>query len=309
MSIETLQSLSMRAIHAQGATEAGGANTRRIDLDSSLNGCDDMLAHGGVARLEVTEVFRSVLREIVASAHGAGADLGHMRAALERRQRELLDPLERMALRAVLCGMAEQFEETRIIATPITPFAGHPSAGIPSLLSRLAQAETDALLDPLTHLANRRAFERQAQALQCRRGSLAGCALLFIDVDHFKRINDCHGHEVGDRVLGGVAELLRETSDVRSMVARFGGDEFVVLLTNTTEQVARDAGEELRRVVAQHSVRIRGGVELRVTVSIGIAMAGEREAIHALVSRADAAMYRSKRNGRDCMTWAMPPSP
>lgn len=268
-----------------------------------------MLAHGGVARLEVAEVFRSVLREVLASAHSAGADLVRMRATLERRQDELIDPLERMALRAVLCGMAEQLEETRIIATPLTQIASNSSAGILSLLSRLAQAETDALLDPLTHLANRRAFERQVQALQFQRGSLAGCALLFIDVDRFKRINDCHGHEVGDRVLCGVAELLRETSDVRSIVARFGGEEFVVLLTDTTEQAARELGEKLRRVVAKYSVRIRGGIELRVTVSIGIAMAGEREAIAALVSRADAAMYRSKRNGRDCMTWAVAPSP
>jgi diguanylate cyclase (GGDEF)-like protein len=268
-----------------------------------------MLAHGGVVHLEVADVFRAVLREILAGAHSAGADLRHMRATLERRQHELIDPLERMALRAVLCGMTEETQQTHIIATPLGHRAIHSSATLLNLMSRLAQAETDALLDPLTHLPNRRAFEREVQALQCRRCSLAGCALLFIDVDHFKRINDRHGHEVGDRVLCAVSALLRETIDTPNIVARFGGEEFVVLLTHTTAHDARAVGEELRRALAMHAVSVRGGLELRVTISIGIAMAGEREGIAALISRADAAMYRAKRNGRDCMTWAVSPPP
>jgi diguanylate cyclase (GGDEF)-like protein len=90
-------------------------------------------------------------------------------------------------------------------------------------MSRIVQAETDALLDPLTRLANRRAFEREVQALQYRRASLAGCAVLFVDLDHFKCINDLYGHEVGDRVLCSVADLLRNNVGVTDTVARFGG--------------------------------------------------------------------------------------
>jgi diguanylate cyclase (GGDEF)-like protein len=127
---------------------------------------------------------------------------------------------------------------------------------------------------------------------------------LFIDIDHFKCINDHHGHEVGDRVLCAVADLLRANVGPNDMAARFGGEEFVVLLPNTTSDGAQELGEALRRIVSSHAVQIRGGIELSVTLSIGIAMAGDREGIVALVSRADAAMYRAKHNGRDRTIWA-----
>jgi diguanylate cyclase (GGDEF)-like protein len=262
-----------------------------------------MRGPGATVRLEVADLFRSVLREILAGARSAGADLARMRATLERRQHELIDPIERMALRAVLCGMTEEAQQA-LISSSLPHDPAGPTAPLLNLMTRIVQAETDALLDPLTRLGNRRAFEREVQALQCRRGSLAGCAALFIDIDHFKCINDHHGHEVGDRVLCGVAELLRVHIGPTDMVARFGGEEFVVLLTNTTSDGALEMAETLRTIVAGHAVQIRGGIELRVTLSIGIAMAGERESIAALVSRADAAMYRAKHNGRDRTTWA-----
>jgi diguanylate cyclase (GGDEF)-like protein len=82
----------------------------------------------------------------------------------------------------------------------------------------------------------------------------------------------------------------------------------VVVLTDSTAERARHVAEALRRAIAAHPVHIRGGIELRVTLSIGIALAHEREGIAALISRADAAMYRAKHNGRDCMTWAATPS-
>jgi len=268
-----------------------------------------MRGHAATVGLEVADVFQSVLREILASAHIAGADLSRMRATLERRQRELIDPLERMALRAVLCGMSEEEQQARLIASPLTPEPTRSAVPLLNLMSRIVRAETDALLDPLTRLANRRAFEREVHALQFRRGSLGGCAVLFIDIDHFKRINDRYGHEVGDRVLCGVADLLRANVSANDIAARFGGEEFVVLLTDTPANGARLVGEALRRAVAGHVVHSRGGIDLNVTISIGIAIAGEREDIVALISRADAAMYRAKRNGRDCMTWAATPPP
>jgi diguanylate cyclase (GGDEF)-like protein len=264
---------------------------------------------GATVRLEVADLFRSVLREILAGACSAGADLARMRAALERRQHELIDPVQRMALRAVVCGMLEDAEQARVMPKPPAQEPARPAAPLLSLMSRIVQAETDALLDPLTRVANRRAFDRAVQALQYRRASLAGCAVLFVDLDHFKRINDRHGHDIGDRVLRGVADRLRANISADDMIARFGGEEFVVLLTDITPDGAHAVAERLRSAIAREAIDLGAGSQLNVTLSIGIAMAGEREGIEALISRADAAMYRAKRSGRDRMTWASSPAP
>jgi diguanylate cyclase len=174
-----------------------------------------------------------------------------------------------------------------------------------TLRARLTKAETDALVDPLTGLSNRRGFERDVQTLQEARGSLASCAVLFIDIDHFKSINDLHGHALGDCVLRTVGSLIREGIKGRDLAARLGGEEFVVLLTDTTIAGAWVVGEQLRDATARCCVRREDGLQIeRVTMSIGVAMADVDEAVATLIERADAAMYRAKRNGRDCMTCA-----
>jgi diguanylate cyclase len=176
---------------------------------------------------------------------------------------------------------------------------------IQTLRTRLRQAQADAYTDTLTGLANRRGFEHAVQTLQDTRGSLASCAVLFIDIDHFKSINDSHGHAFGDRVLRRVGELIRESIKGRDIAARLGGEEFVVLLTDTTIAGAWVVGEQLRDATARCGVRRQDGLPMEhVTVSIGVAMADADEAVATLVERADAAMYRAKRNGRDRITCA-----
>jgi diguanylate cyclase len=250
-------------------------------------------------------VLSSILHEIVRGARSAGADLGRLKAMLEQRQQELGGALEQMALRAVVSSLIGDTQEARSATMDLMDRMDHNARELLSLRSRLIEAEADALIDPLTKLANRRGFERDVAGLQRVRGSLDECALLFIDIDHFKRMNDAYGHMLGDKVLCAVGELIRQSIKGRDLAARLGGEEFVVLLTATTMSGARAVGEQIRQAIARCTVRRKDGEALdRVTVSVGIARAEANETIATLIERADQGMYAAKRRGRDCVACA-----
>ncbi len=156
-----------------------------------------------------------------------------------------------------------------------------------------------ALHDPLTGLPNRVLFtDRLEQALERVRrhpGSLA--AILFIDVDHFKQVNDTLGHQAGDDLLIGIATRLREAVRPTDTVARFGGDEFGLLLEEiASERVAIATAERVAAGFARPFV-LDAGSQF-VTVSIGIAIADDHQDAQAMLQDADAAMYRAKQRGR-----------
>lgn len=163
-----------------------------------------------------------------------------------------------------------------------------------------AELEQLATLDPLTGAWNRRAMlEQCARALGLDRRHRRPSALLLLDADHFKRVNDTYGHEAGDAVLRELVRRMREVLRHEDLVGRLGGEEFVALLPGTPEQGAAEVAERLREAVARENFFCRGE-EIPLTVSIGVAEREVGEAdIAALVQRADRAMYAAKRAGRD----------
>ena len=144
--------------------------------------------------------------------------------------------------------------------------------------------------DPLTGLANRRAF---SAALETGLNAGRACCVAIIDIDHFKVVNDVHGHLVGDRVLEDVAVQLRAASGGHGTIARYGGEEFVWLLPDMPAAQARLQCEYLREAVHYASE------SLPVTISIGLAAWNREEPLASLMHRADQALYAAKRNGRD----------
>ncbi|MGR3436495.1 MAG: diguanylate cyclase, partial [Shimia sp.] len=158
-----------------------------------------------------------------------------------------------------------------------------------------------AVTDPLTGLHNRR-YARTAlarlEAAARRRG--APFAVMLLDLDHFKAINDRHGHAVGDRVLIDFAALLRGGTRSQDVVARIGGEEFLVAMPDTTLDEAAEAADRL--CAETRGTRFADGVAL--SVSVGLALAGDAEALDhdTLLERADAALYDAKAKGRDCVT-------
>ncbi|WP_139092969.1 MULTISPECIES: GGDEF domain-containing protein [Pseudomonas] len=156
-----------------------------------------------------------------------------------------------------------------------------------------------ATLDPLTNALNRRAFQAQAErelARSARYGTPLSLAVL--DLDHFKRINDQHGHAAGDQVLSRFSELCRQQARSTDLFARFGGEEFVFLLPNTDATAARHFFERLREILQHFSLEVEGEV-LRVTASIGLVSADSASDLAELLEQADRALYRAKANGRN----------
>ena len=159
-------------------------------------------------------------------------------------------------------------------------------------------AETSASTDPLTGLPNRRYFEEFSTLLSGRRRAGDAVAVLMIDIDKFKGLNDTYGHPAGDQVLRQVAGAITAAVRDQDVPARIGGEEFAVLLRNPGPEVALEVGERVRRAVRDldlGEIGVSG-----VSVSVGVANAtGPDEPIHALVDRADRALLRAKRAGRD----------
>jgi diguanylate cyclase (GGDEF)-like protein len=172
------------------------------------------------------------------------------------------------------------------------------------------ERERDALLDILnrqvrldflTGLPNRRGFEEGARnilSLGRRHGTATSLALL--DVDFFKKINDTHGHAVGDEVLKSVAETCRKACREGDVVARYGGEEFAVLMPYCDAGGARGRAETIRKALEAALVPLEDGRSVQVTASLGVAEVGPEEGgLDLAFTRADEALYRAKAKGRN----------
>lgn len=165
------------------------------------------------------------------------------------------------------------------------------------LRHELAEARRQAVTDPLTGLANRRHFD---EALRKQLAEQRPTALIMVDLDHFKAVNDTHGHPAGDQVLCRLADILGEAAPQGAVAARFGGEEFSLMLDCGLLRDAMAMAEQIRGRIAQSPMELpEGGARINVTASFGVAMAypGERPA--QLIARADAALYEAKRGGRN----------
>jgi diguanylate cyclase (GGDEF)-like protein len=179
---------------------------------------------------------------------------------------------------------------------------GHRLAiAIGGLGSRIAEAHSEATTDRLTGLPNRPAiigtlFTEVERSVRYRRP----LSVAFADIDHFKTINDTYGHEAGDLVLRGVAEALRRNLRASDRVGRYGGEEFMVVLPETSVEEAATLADKLRQLVASEPQALPDGSTVNVTVSLGVTGGtGDRLRVDALVREADAAMYSAKALGRD----------
>lgn len=173
---------------------------------------------------------------------------------------------------------------------------------VASLRQRLNQAEKLASLDPLTSVANRRRFE-QFMSAEVEKSHESGTPLCLIltDIDHFKRVNDTFGHSAGDRVLKAFADLLSDSVRGGDLVARFGGEEFAVVLPSTPMGDAFGIAERIRNIF-----ELNGGPDEalvsefgRLTASFGVAEIRDGEPPSALIQRADQMLYEAKNNGRN----------
>lgn len=163
-----------------------------------------------------------------------------------------------------------------------------------SLLTRVLS------LDALTGLPGRRAMdERLTLAWQQSRREGRPAALAMMDLDHFKQVNDLHGHAAGDEVLRWIGAGARSHLRAHDLVFRYGGEEFVAFLADSTLDAALGTLERMRRVLEGSTLRLRSGGQLHITASFGLAACRDGESIVTTLVRADRALYEAKRRGRN----------
>jgi diguanylate cyclase len=173
---------------------------------------------------------------------------------------------------------------------------------VAQLRANLETVRREAQTDALTGIANRKELDRTLrQAIEEAHRTSQPLSLLMLDIDHFKQFNDNHGHQIGDQVLKLVARTLRESTKGRDLPARYGGEEFAIVLPMTAAENAMVVAEHVRKAVASKKIYRRSTEQNlgSITMSIGAATLREGEAMSELVHRADKALYRAKKNGRN----------
>ena len=242
----------------------------------------------------------AVLSEMVATLGG-----GSFNDQLDRSAERLHKIVDINDIRILKRRLTVEIETLkRLSADKRTQDLGHKayfSTEIERLQVRLAQSMEEASVDQLTRVSNRGRFERTAQQwIRAHRASGHPFVLALIDVDNFKTINDTFGHPEGDRVLVEIARTLGSTVRPTDLVARYGGDEFVVMLSQTTAAQSQD---RLRQIMTALNATVVGTADVtppvQLTLSIGLTDWAAEDEVADLVGRADQAMYDAKRAGKN----------
>ena len=279
------------------------ANKAALDDTAVTALYDEHIMPNDVAAVQrLNGALQKVMNGIAASASQTG-----VRAGLFGAQ---LDDLS-LALRSSdVATLTPQLDEARAGTAEMKQSADALQQQVAASQSEIARLRTDldrargeALLDPLTGLLNRKGFDQQVAAM-LREPASAGNqhCLVMLDIDHFKKVNDVHGHVMGDRVLQGLGEVLRQSlGGTGHAAARYGGEEFAIVLAHGTLAKARELAEQVRLRAKAMKIRNRNTQEVLFTITIsgGVSALQAGDDAPSLVARADAALYASKHAGRD----------
>jgi diguanylate cyclase len=250
--------------------------------------------------------LRKLLEDTATGAASAQSAAVHFTHTLEDVFKELEQPTDAVALKRMVAELLSHAQSMHLITSGFSQKLATNGAEVATVIERLERAQTEPLRDPLTGLNNRHGFQRAADGLGTSLSNLNGVALLAADIDHFKKINDTHGHVIGDKVLLKIAEILRTHIKAQDIASRLGGDEFAILLPGMSLSAAAALAEQIRMSVARTLISRLDGVEYvgQVSLSIGLALGEKDDTLESLRHRADAAMYRAKDAGRNRVSLA-----
>ena len=260
--------------------------------------------------IQVLEALQAQLHDAVdgvstlaVNAHVEAKDYGR---TLEAFGGQLAPNLGIETLRRIVGALAAETQRKQQSNELLTERLDASQRDFRDLMSQLHVVQNEAMQDPLTGLQNRRGFQRFVDQMAAESAEgLVGTSLLLADIDHFKRVNDQHGHLIGDKVLQLVAQLLQAMVKGSDLAVRFGGEEFAIVLPHTAAAGAMTVAEQIRKAVAKSRIR-RGeqAVVCDITISLGVCTYREGESVSDWIARCDLALYQSKRLGRNRVTLA-----
>lgn len=275
----------------------------------------DRFFAGDIVSAQVMIAGEQIARElsgVMAILESAGDRTGNYGALLNRTVNHLQEGVDARGLQDLVSGLTMATQEMAEHNKRLSAQLAESSTEITGLRENLAQARAESLSDGLTGLANRRYFDEVLRMrLEESANSGAPLTLLMCDIDFFKRFNDTWGHQTGDQVIRFVASALKTEALPDQLVARYGGEEFAVVLPRKNLAAGMLFAENVRRRVESKKLHRKSTAEDlgRVTISLGVAELAPGEGATQLVERADAALYASKRGGRNRATQAAAPSP
>ncbi|MGC9386300.1 MAG: GGDEF domain-containing protein [Hydrogenovibrio sp.] len=249
-----------------------------------------------------SDEFSSIINQLVLFIENWVTQSKHKNQTLEtqlshidalRQPEEILQHLKQ----DILPTIQNYQQETLALQVQIEETSGE----IKQLKKELDKATAIAKTDELTNIPNRRGFnEIMEKVMQEANDNQSSFALLLLDLDYFKNINDSFGHLVGDSILRYLAKSLHNETKGRDHIARIGGEEFVVILPNTGYDAARKVGNSIREKIAARPLYVKGDKKpIKLTLSIGVAMYQLNETLDTLFDRADKSLYLAKSSGRN----------
>jgi diguanylate cyclase len=266
----------------------------------------DLHARYVVARdMEVLNRLQRKLRDLLGEAAQTAAtaleDSGQFEATLRDTRSRLTGAVSLESVHTIIAELALETTRMQSATEAVHERLESRAREVEQLTRQLEQAKSEALLDPLTGLKNRRGFEIAVKELGAAASPFSGAALVLADIDHFKQINDRHGHLLGDKIIKAIGQTLLANIKGRDIAARPGGDEFVILLQQTPLAGAHALAEQIRTAVAAGRIRRADSKEQpgSVTLSIGVAIGTGDDTLESMLARADAALYAAKRAGRN----------
>lgn len=251
---------------------------------------------------DVGSSISDMIDAVMTKLDKAGKDAGEYGRTLSAASGELDGAQNPQAVSKMIDRLVGATKAMEVRTKALETELQRSSAQVSELKVQLDTVRKESRIDPLTGIANRKAFDLELQAaLEDARQTGTSVALLMCDIDHFKRFNDTWGHQTGDQVLRLVSNCLSENVKGRDTAARYGGEEFAVILRRTEISGAVKLANQIRSNVENKKLvkRSTGDILGTITISVGVAELSKTDTVETLIQRADRCLYKAKNAGRN----------
>ncbi len=282
----------------RGGAGLGGEPVVEVETAEAEDSAD---GNGDAAAIEHSKVvIHSLLQSVSDNVAALVGDNTKYSTALAQHKLSINKAMTIAGLRELERVMLDEIEEILTSNAQYREQLDKANAKLDEQQEQLEQLQSDVGLDFLTKVPNRRSFDgRLLEEIERAKRYGHSLSLMVVDVDHFKRVNDVHGHLAGDRILRAIAHLLNEQKRASDFLARFGGEEFALVLPETSAEQARVLADKTRSKVERATFRYENK-PIAITISLGVGeILAQSDRPEALFARVDAALYRAKEGGRN----------